>query len=550
MKFFEAHQTKRLQHFLLILGSLIVAFLLKTWLILSDVIPFNSDEAVVGLMARHILQGADPIFFYGQAYMGSLDAWLVAVGFTIFGEHVWVIRGVQTLLYLGIMGSTYILGRVALGSRRVGLLAMWLMAIPNVIVTLYTTVSLGGYGEGILLGSLNLIVGITIAKKIRAEKYCKAGYWFLWGFLTGFGLWVFGISLVFSIPMGIFMLLCLWDMTSNLGKFLKSRQIWRLSLLIIAGFVFGAIPFWAYAYQNGLGVLFQELVGSAVAVEQTSFVQRSIQHLGSYLLFGSTAIFGMRPSWEVRWLGLPLMPFILIFWIGVFIFTLYRLRRNFSHRFGRAVLFSTMITLGIGFVFTSFGVDPSGRYFLPMVIPLSLFAAEMIDYLSNQYSRWALGLVGLILVYHSWGIYDAASHYPPGITTQFDPIAQVDSRYLDDLILFLEREGETRGYTNYWVSYPLAFLSEEELVFVPRLPYHQDMRYTERDNRYAPYVEVVEAAEQVTYITTHHLELNDRIRGAFIAKEIDWKEHQIGDYLIFYNLSDLIKPEEIDLNSR
>ena len=547
MKVFEAHKTKSLQHGLLILGSLSVAFLLKTWLILSDVMPFNSDEAVVGLMGRHILQGANPIFFYGQAYMGSFDAWLVAVGFKVFGEHIWVIRGVQTLLYLGIMVSTYLLGRIALGSRRTGLLAMWLMAIPNVIVTLYTTVSLGGYGEGILLGSLNLILGISIAKRLRSGRYIEMGYWFLWGFLTGFGLWVFGISLVFSIPMAIFLVFCLWDMTPDLGKFLKSRRNWGFFLLIFTGFVLGALPFWAYAYQNGVGVLFQEFVGSAVAVEQTSFVQRSIQHLGSFLLFGSTAIFGMRPSWEVRWLGLPLMPFILIFWIGVLIFALYRLRRGSSHRFGRAVLLSTMITLGIGFVFTSFGVDPSGRYFLPMIIPLSLFAAEMIDYLSKHYSRWAWGLVGLILVYHSWGIYDGASRNPPGITTQFDPIAQVDSRYLDDLVLFLEREGETLGYTNYWVSYPLAFLSEEELIFVPRLPYHQDMRYTERDNRYAPYAEMVEAAEQVAYITTHHPELNDRIRGALIARDIDWREHQIGDYLLFYDLSDTIRPEEINL---
>ncbi len=51
-------------------------------------------------MARHILGGERPIFFYGQAYMGSLDAWLVAAGFWFFGQQVWVIRFVQILLYL------------------------------------------------------------------------------------------------------------------------------------------------------------------------------------------------------------------------------------------------------------------------------------------------------------------------------------------------------------------------------------------------------------------------------------------------------------------
>ena len=60
-----------------------------------NVVPFNSDEAVVALMARHILQGERPIFFYGQAYMGSADAYLVATGFWVFGEQVWVIRLIE-----------------------------------------------------------------------------------------------------------------------------------------------------------------------------------------------------------------------------------------------------------------------------------------------------------------------------------------------------------------------------------------------------------------------------------------------------------------------
>ena len=50
----------------------------KLILLSMNAFPFNADEAVVALMARHALQGNIPIFFYGQAYMGSLDALLVA----------------------------------------------------------------------------------------------------------------------------------------------------------------------------------------------------------------------------------------------------------------------------------------------------------------------------------------------------------------------------------------------------------------------------------------------------------------------------------------
>ena len=84
----------------------IVALAWKAVLLAINSVPFNSDEAVVGLMARHILQGERPIFFYGQAYMGSLDAFLVAFGFLLFGQQVWVIRFVQSLLYSGLIITT------------------------------------------------------------------------------------------------------------------------------------------------------------------------------------------------------------------------------------------------------------------------------------------------------------------------------------------------------------------------------------------------------------------------------------------------------------
>jgi hypothetical protein len=79
-------------------GAIAAAIAIKVALVLSGAIPFNGDEAVLGLMARHILQGERPVFFYGQAYMGSLDAWLVAVAFRLLGESVFSIRLVQILL--------------------------------------------------------------------------------------------------------------------------------------------------------------------------------------------------------------------------------------------------------------------------------------------------------------------------------------------------------------------------------------------------------------------------------------------------------------------
>ena len=40
---------------------------------------FDSDQAIFGLMAKHIAEGrAFPLFMYGQTYMLAAEAWLAA----------------------------------------------------------------------------------------------------------------------------------------------------------------------------------------------------------------------------------------------------------------------------------------------------------------------------------------------------------------------------------------------------------------------------------------------------------------------------------------
>ena len=50
--------------------------LLRVWVYRSTLGIPDSDEAVVGLMARHILHGQITTFFWGQAYGGSQEALL------------------------------------------------------------------------------------------------------------------------------------------------------------------------------------------------------------------------------------------------------------------------------------------------------------------------------------------------------------------------------------------------------------------------------------------------------------------------------------------
>src|SRR5215467_13428238 len=50
---------------------------------------FDSDQAIVGLMAKHLAEGrAFPLFYYGQPYVLATEAWLMAPWFVIFPASV------------------------------------------------------------------------------------------------------------------------------------------------------------------------------------------------------------------------------------------------------------------------------------------------------------------------------------------------------------------------------------------------------------------------------------------------------------------------------
>jgi hypothetical protein len=204
--------------------------------------------------------------------------------------------------------------------------------------------------------------------------------------------------------------------------------------------------------------------------------------------------------------------------------------------------------LVLGFVLTPFGGDPSGRYFVPLAIPFAILLAGFLAKLRRRFGDLAwLAALAFVITFNLWGTLQSVNQNPPGLTTQFNQATQIDHSSIDELVAFLAQRGELVGYTNYWVSYPLAFLSEEQVIYVPQLPYHLDFRYTERDDRYSPYADRVAQGSQIAYITTRHPALDAKLRDAFVAAGVTWQERSIGDYQVLFALSDVIRPSDIGL---
>ena len=529
---------------------IVAAVLWKVWLLSQNAFPFNSDEAIIALMAKHILQGELPLFFYGQAYMGSLDAILTAGLFSLFGQQVLMIRVLQIILYVFTILTTALIGRKIFNCEKASVIAAALLAIPAVNATLYTTISLGGYGEALLIGNLLLLIGMDILNVLQNGDLSKVNLpkfrmlVLLWGFLLGFGLWVIGVTLLFGIP--VFLGFCIFIFLR--WKEWRRADLFMLVIFLAIGGLVGISPIIIFGFQEGWVNLLSEFFGSAVAVENSGFLNRTGSHLINLLFLGIPALLGFRPSWEMRWLILPLIPVILFIWVWVIWFSGKKIKPEWRENksFGLYLLFGIILLNIVGFILTSFGLDPSGRYFLPMIVPLALLAG--FTFSKAKVKRiFKVVILLVVLVYHLIGTLSCLKTIPPGITTQFFSITILDHSVDQELIDFLIDQDEPYGYSNYWVAYPIAFQSDEEVIFVPRLPYHLDFRYTERDSRIEEYEERVAESEKAAFITTNNPGLDEYLTIQFERLEISWKYKEIANYHIFYDLSERVFPQDIDL---
>ncbi|PKO18473.1 MAG: hypothetical protein CVU39_03270 [Chloroflexi bacterium HGW-Chloroflexi-10] len=535
MNKFSLYFNKFFQHkWLSLLLILFIMILIRSILLINESIPFNSDEAIVGLMAKHILLGERPVFFYGQAYMGSLDAYLVAFGFAVLGKHIWVIRIVQIILYSLTLSFIYFTVNIVFENLKAAFFTALIMVVAPVNVILYTTASLGGYGEALFLGCAAILITSVLLKQAKKSEGSNYFLFFLLGLATGLGIWANALSMIFTIP--CILVLLLHEIRQSPKMFFVVSGILFISASL------GSV-FWWYSliFSKGITVI-QEITGSAVSVEQTSYLQQCFSHIISFILFAPTVLFGLRYPWSVEIFWIFAAPFILIFW-GLIVFLYFHKTKSALEKQVTWILLSVIVMNFIGFVFTSFGVDPSGRYFLPIYIPLSVIAGVA---LANTSKTPVFFLFILVIFYHFFGMLNAAKT-PPFITTQFYQPAQVDHRSINVLIDFLEANNENRGYGNYWTAYPVAFLSGESIIITPALPYHPDLKYSRRDNRYPAYHDVVLESSKVFYLTTKNPPLDRALIQGFEENDIVYDYNEIGDYHVFYNLSKVITPEQLGI---
>jgi hypothetical protein len=144
---------------------------------------FDSDEAVEGLMARHVLTGEFPLFLWGQRYKGVPEVYLAAAAFRVWPAGVIALKAVTLACYVayGCLNFHLVAG---LFSRRVAWIATaFLIAGPPSLV-LWT---LSGSAEIVMtfLAGTSLLLGVSAWKRSGSRTGLVAA-----AAALGFGLWI------------------------------------------------------------------------------------------------------------------------------------------------------------------------------------------------------------------------------------------------------------------------------------------------------------------------------------------------------------------------
>jgi 4-amino-4-deoxy-L-arabinose transferase-like glycosyltransferase len=241
--------------------------LARLWLVARTNAMLDGDEAMVGLQAVRILHGQFPTYFYGQAYMGAVDAYLAAPLVALLGPTGWALRLVPVLLspllvLLTARLAWALLPREASATPLLAGLAALVAAVPPLYMAVTELRTWGGQLE-IYLVTLALLLAVAeLAERLRVGVAPRRLVlrWLVLGLLAGLGIWINPL-IVYALLAGL-----LWMLPPLLGRVAPGRfrllgagsaeadmRGWRPAALLpalVPGLALGGLPAWVYAARH------------------------------------------------------------------------------------------------------------------------------------------------------------------------------------------------------------------------------------------------------------------------------------------------------------
>ncbi|HEY3063623.1 MAG TPA: glycosyltransferase family 39 protein [Chloroflexota bacterium] len=407
----------------------------------------DGDEAVVGLMARHIaFAGERPVFYYGQPYLGSLEAFSAAPLFVVFDSSTVALKLVPTAYSLGFLVLSAITAQQLFGTGPALATAAYL-ALPPSMWAVWSTKARGGYAELLFLGEALLLVTLALAEHNNRKLAV------LWGLLAGLAFWTHLLAIVYLVPAMAYLLL-------------RRRARWcgQEVALAAGAAILGMLPLLFHNAITGAPTLQALLQPPDLPLDPVAQFIRFFR-VGVPVLAGLGQPTTSDVLFDQDWLRRPAgNPWLALSAVGVLVAALaihlpsLRALVTPHGRPGPALLLLVVVMIPPVVAITRFGFFVSEpRYALPLYAGVPLLAAALWRAIRPSWVKTAI--VVLILV------GNIASLISTDIRL-WRPQDALDSTAATraDLVRYVTSEDRHQLYTDYWIGYPVMFETREVVL--------------------------------------------------------------------------------------
>ena len=470
---------------------------------------FDADEAVEGLMARHVLTGEHPLFLWGQRYKGTPEIYLTSAVFRASGSGVIALKAVTLACFVVFLCLNFrLLERVF--SRGIAWTSTALFIIGPPSLVLWT---LSGSAEIVM----TMLVGAVLLLAVDKRSPLVAAT------ALGVGLWIQQYILFYVVSLAITAAVLMPESRSAwIAESRRRIPAWlRVILAVLAAaatlyIVLGLIPFFmmqVHVTVAGLPIavtnpqkmwwIAGELTAAAIGIAVLSIFRTRLVAPGIAFLAGySPAIIGRIGNHDMGspisrldvhglQVALPdmtgvMLPILLGFrdplgrpttFMPLVLVLLLVAALSFWHVHHRRLVpfFHVLLVVAplLFLVSGSYNDAQSYRYLMPIYAGLPVVYALGVD-ATWRVSRTAGAALMLLLL----GIFAAQQI---GWYQHLTPDTE-SSR----TIACLDRAGIHTARAGYWQSYTLTFLTNERIIVSP----------IDGVDRYAPYSE--QARDAVT----------------------------------------------------
>ncbi len=519
---------------ILLTGILIVALGVRLALILASGVMIDGDEAVVGLQALHILRdGERPIFYYGQAYMGSLEAYLAAGVFALAGgPSRLALRVVPLGCALLLVGATYLLAR-RVWDTPTALMAALFAACPPLYVLVWTVKARGGFVETLLFGVVLLLLTSILMDEHVKHYSSRWGTWLAFGGLAGMAFWVNGMIAFYVLAIVPFVVWTVWRF-----------PIWAARGLGVAalGALVGMAPLLVYNLRHGFAT-FSFLLGGSTT--HSAAILRQAHAVFTY--FVMACLPELTGAWQPHTAssGVAGALLLAIYGSAVLVVFLSAIRLH-----DMRLLLLSLVVLCVPLVFTlsgfggaslnPYGFDATGRYTLPLATVLPLMLAGLVRMLWQRCGRGgkfvAVGLATIVLGSNLAG-YAAADDNQIFQSEYWHRLPAHDAALLG----CLDHWGIRDVWMNHWAGYPLMFDTSERIVAAD----YNDVVLHSGINRLPWTLEQVGAAMRPAFVLVTGTETTTPLESRLRMLGVTYRRCVALPYQVIQPLSRRVDPSEV-----